>query len=140
MRRILLVLSVAALMAAMVLAMAVPAFADPEVQGHITDNLEGCETLLDPCTITHTSAGKEGNVVGGPGNFKNEVFTDPSARGTTDPIFGGSSSSSGHTEDGGGRRTTEGNIPGDFRDITFETNCVGSDGGSGAPGGADCSL
>src|SRR5829696_2754235 len=140
MRRILLVLSVAALMAAMVLAMAIPAFADPEVQGHITDNLEGCETLLDPCTITHTSAGKEGNLMGGPGYYNNEIFTDPNALGTTDPVFRSSSETSGHTEDGGGRRTTEGILPGDFRNITFDENCVGSDGGLGAPGGADCFI
>src|SRR5215212_1245467 len=134
MRRILLVLTAAALLATMVLATAVPAFADPEVQGHYTQDYDCGSSLSDPCYITQTSAGKTGNVDFGPGNFKNEVFTDPSALGTTDPVFGGSSSSSGHTADGGGRRTTEFALPGDFRNITFDQTCVGTDDGSGAPG------
>ena len=85
MRRILLVLSVAALMAAMVLAMAVPAFADPEGEpGHATQSGDvgfvNCDPFVQSCTGEQTFAGKNA-VPGGGGRFETDStidFSDPS--------------------------------------------------------------
>src|SRR5215208_2497622 len=127
MRRILLVLTAAALLATMVMATAVPAFADPDLQGHETRDLsEGCSTG-DACTVDVTRSGRFANNEGGPGRFTIEEFTDQDALFTPDPYFSESITRSGHTEDGGGRNTTDFSTSGDFKDITFDSSCVGSD-------------
>jgi len=134
MKRIFTVMAVAALMAALLVFMAVPAFADKDVnyQGHQTSDLSGdCTT---GCTLDFTSSGKEGNVESGPGHTKDTSFRDDSAIGTPDTFVSQDSTSSGHTEGGGGKRDTTLIVPGDDTPVTRETNCVGSDDGSGAPG------
>src|SRR5215207_644421 len=137
MKRLLMVLSWAAIMAAVMLASAMPAFADKGgVKGHQTTDLSGdCVTFKTSCTIDRTSSGKEGNLEGGPGHATDQSFINPGALGTSDTLLSEETTSSGHTADGGGRRTFEFNGPGDFltnpdSPMTSEETCVGS----GAPG------
>jgi hypothetical protein len=94
MRRIFLVLSAGLVMVALVVATAVPAFADRGIKGHATQTGE-CESGLQ-CDETFTFAGREGsNVPGGGGRqsitFDSDVF-DP-----IDPRF----EISGTTQGGG---------------------------------------
>src|SRR5438309_1946499 len=103
MRRILLVMATA-LMVAMMAATAAPAaFADKGQQGHTTSTQTGGDPTCDPgCTFTETSSGKAGNGTGGPRrNTQNESFNF-SALGTDAPLFTDNSTSTGRNSSGGG--------------------------------------
>jgi hypothetical protein len=117
MRRILLVLSVAALMAAMMLAMAVPAFADPEgVRGHHTTsgNLwEGCDWSQEPCSGSWFDAGGSGSQGGGGGGLETgDQAIDGTIREPAENSFS-IQNRGGNSDSGGGYCTTDYNYPGD---------------------------
>ena len=103
MRRILLVLSVAALMAAMMVASALPAFADRGgVRGHHTEDFAGpdCEEMTD-CKVTTTDAG--GDRFGGGRNTTTVTVKDQQATSVDTDTQGGSrfaggGNCSGHTD------------------------------------------
>jgi hypothetical protein len=89
-RRILLLLSVAALMAAMLVASALPAFADRGgVRGHHTEEFAGpdCEEMTD-CKVTTTDAG--GDRFGGGRNTTTVTFEDQRATFVDTDTQGGS--------------------------------------------------
>ena len=102
MQRTISVIAAAALTAAMLVAVAAPAFADKGgVKGHTTDTgwTGDCET---GCTRLTTTSGKEGNGIGGPGHTKSTETRTDSTSGYSD-----STTTSGHTEGGGGRSNYE---------------------------------
>jgi uncharacterized membrane protein YgcG len=98
MKRILLVLSFAVVMVAMVLATAATAFADAGgVPGHHTVS-GACSDLANlDCFIT--TAGKEGNSTGGPGRSDRHITSDISDQDTDEDFINTTGTSSG----GGGR-------------------------------------
>ena len=117
MRRILLVLTVAVVMAAMMLATAVPALADKGGGGHfgVKTNPEGCDQFYDPvCESTITDSGGSGGPDGGGGgHFSNYWIRDRAER----VDYAKESYSGGHGGPGGGgggRCTDEGNLGTEF--------------------------
>jgi hypothetical protein len=105
-------LSVAALLAAMVLAMAVPAFADPGLQGHETRTGDfafvNCDPFVQPCTGEMTFAGKDaGGQFEGGGRRETDITSDftgwPSSPPLTDVT---ADSQGGGPSTGGGNCTT----------------------------------
>jgi hypothetical protein len=103
MRRILLVVTLAALMAGMVVASALPAFADPNhVRGHHTDETSGEDCSILTCQETFTNSSGGGKQGGGGGGRQTLTLTThplvPSV--TIDETTQG-----GNSVDGGGRCT-----------------------------------
>src|SRR5215217_2422806 len=97
MKRKLWLLLVALAVAAILLVMVVPAFADPGEFGRTTQTGE----CLDPGNLncTHTTAGKEGNALGGPGRNDYTITTNSVPLPTDEEILSLEGASSG----GGGR-------------------------------------
>ena len=156
MRRILLVLAVAAVMALMVVASASLALADPGGQrghqgtlpdgsttqsggdgqkgggggGRETNNFSGdCDS---GCTFESTESGKTGNDENKPGRISRTTTVDNSAEG--DEIFiSDSYTTEGSTGGGGGRKTSDVAVKKNFEFVRDVVTCKGSDNGSGAP-------
>lgn len=108
MRRILLVLPAAALMAAMVVASAVPAFADAGGQrGHLTTfGSGGCDFTVQTCTSGFTRSGGSGGPGGGHGGRTTFTSTEgPGVDTLTQSSQGGFGRQSGLPHGGGGNCT-----------------------------------
>jgi hypothetical protein len=105
MRRIISVCTAALVMLAMLVATAPLAFADKNRQGHFPPTTTTGECFQD-CTITTTSAGRQGNTLGGPGRHS-QVVTFTQDNPGDPPVQTVDESDSGHNPDsGGGGRST----------------------------------
>jgi len=126
MKRIFTVWAVAALMAALVLVMTVPAFAAKGGVGKTTQTCDPQQTLGFECS--RTTAGKEGNINGGPGRTDATFSFDPSAIFTNNELAGLEGESSG----GGGRCEFDNSISGKLK-LSTDENAKGKDEGQDAP-------
>ena len=105
MKRMLLVLAVAALTGVMLFGLATPAFADKGgVRGHRTFEQSGTCDGTGTCSNTFSRSGRTGNNAGGPGRSAGTNTVDSTALGTDDTFVTVDETSSGRNHAGGGGR------------------------------------
>jgi len=118
--------AVAALVAALLLVIAIPAFAEKGGIGKTTQDCEPQGFLGLECSFT--TAGKEGNINEGPGRTDATFSFDPSAIFTNNELAGLEGESSG----GGGRCEFDNSISGKLK-LSTDENAKGKDEGQDAP-------